>query len=315
MTPIPSVAVIITAKDAAQTCALAVRSALAQRPVTEVIFVDDGSRDGTLEVARSADDGSGRLKPIRLDKNQGPARGRNLAIEAASADYLCILDADDFLGERRIEQMFALGGQGWDLLADELIFASGPDPSTAFERQFDGNYVLPHDLTLSQFAIGNLPRKDRYRRELGFLKPVIRRAFVAQHGIRYDERLRLGEDLLYYAECLLHGAVFRMVETCGYYAVQSPHSLSAQHRAGDIAALLTALEEFEARGARDGLDIGLTPRYTENVRRNLALRCALDRKREGGWRGFATALREHPASARFVVRHLVWAKLQTALGR
>ena len=57
-----STAVVITAKDAAGTAACAVSSALRQRAVREVVFVDDGSRDETAEVASAADDGSARLR-------------------------------------------------------------------------------------------------------------------------------------------------------------------------------------------------------------------------------------------------------------
>jgi succinoglycan biosynthesis protein ExoU len=50
-------AVIITAKDAEGTAPAAVDSALAQSMVSEVVFVDDGSRDNTAAVAQACDDG------------------------------------------------------------------------------------------------------------------------------------------------------------------------------------------------------------------------------------------------------------------
>src|ERR1700761_9161791 len=114
-------AVIITAKDAQGTAAKAVASALAQAAVREVVFVDDGSRDATSAAALAADDGSGRLRLIRLAENRGPACGRNLAIAASTAPFLCILDADDFMTPGRLQRLFDLGGDGWDLLADDLL--------------------------------------------------------------------------------------------------------------------------------------------------------------------------------------------------
>ena len=311
----PNTAVIITAKDAEAFCAKAVASALAQRLAREVIFVDDGSSDATLATALSADDGTGRLRTIRFEQNRGPAAGRNAAIDVAASPYICILDADDFLSDGRLERMFERGGEGWDLLADDLTFASGPHESLAFETMLPEGAPLPWDLSLTDFALGNLPLKGRYRREMGFLKPVIRRAFVVEHGIRYDERLRLGEDLLYYAACLVEGAVFRVIEACGYHAIQHPNSLSAQHRTRDIALLHTALGEFETRHRAEGRDVGQLPAYTAAVRRNLALRTALDAKREGGWRGFIGSLRQDPDNAGFVFGKLVMDKLFAPVGR
>jgi succinoglycan biosynthesis protein ExoU len=308
-----STAVIITAKDAEGTAAKAVASALAQAVTREVVFVDDGSRDRTASAARAADDGSGRLKLIRLAENWGPAHGRNLAIEASTAPFLCILDADDFLTAGRLERLFDLGGGGWDLLADDLLFCDGPDETRVFDRLLSATFELPHDLTLSEFGLGNLPRRGRPRRELGFLKPVIRRSFLDAHAIRYDERLRLGEDLLVYARCLIKGARFRLVEACGYCAVQYGQSLSAHHATRDVANLYEALLEFAQEAARAGRPIGGLDRYIRSTRDNLALRRALDGRRERGWRGFFEAVTAAPESLPYVLGRIARDKAQAAL--
>jgi succinoglycan biosynthesis protein ExoU len=308
-----STAVLITAKDAEGTAAKAVASALAQGVVSEVVFVDDGSRDATSAAARAADDGSGRLQLIRLDKNRGPAHGRNVAIEASTAPFLCILDADDFMMSGRLQRLFDLGGGGWDVLADDLLFCDGPDETRVVDRLLPATFELPHDLTLSAFGLGNLPRRDRPRRELGFLKPVIRRSFLDAHAIRYDERLRLGEDLLVYARCLIEGARFRLVEACGYCAVQYDQSLSARHATGDLANLYEALLEFGQEAARAGRPIGGLRRYIGRTRDNLALRRALDARRERGWRGFLEEARAAPESLPYVLWRIARDKARAAL--
>ena len=86
-----STAVLITAKDAEGTAAKAVASALAQAVVSEVVFVDDGSRDGTSSAARAADDGSGRLQLIRLAENRGPARGRNVRLRGEPKETIATI--------------------------------------------------------------------------------------------------------------------------------------------------------------------------------------------------------------------------------
>jgi succinoglycan biosynthesis protein ExoU len=316
--PDRSTAVLITAKDAEGTVAKAVASALFQPLASEVIVVDDGSRDRTAEVAAAAGDGSGRLKIVRLPENRGPAQGRNTAIEASRAPFLCILDADDFMAPGRLERMFARGGEGWDILADDLLFYEGPDAARAYDRLLPASYALPHELTLSEFGRGNLPSKQRPRRELGFLKPLIRRAFLDAHRIRYDRRLRLGEDLVLYARCLLAGARFRLVEACGYCAVQSPASLSGRHRTEDIARLYKALVELAAEAARAGRPIGDLQLYMRSTRNNLALRRALDARREHGLEGFVAALSDEPARVPFVLGRIIGDKLASvpaAFGR
>jgi succinoglycan biosynthesis protein ExoU len=303
-----STAVIITAKNAAGTAAKAVSSALAQCVVSEVVFVDDGSHDGTSAAAGSADDGSGRLRIIRLKRNRGPAHGRNVAIEASAAPYLCILDADDFMSKDRLDRLFERGGDDWDLLADDIQFTVGPHEALEFDRLLKKDFPLPCELTLSIFALGNVPRRSRYRRELGFLKPLIRRSFLTAHSIGYDERLRLGEDLLFYASCLINGARFRIVEACGYYAIQAGESLSGSHHTEDIALLYQALVDFERNAALAGRSIGRLPEYTRSVQHNLAVRRALDAKRKGGWLAFLAALGATPGNAAGVVSKLALTK-------
>jgi succinoglycan biosynthesis protein ExoU len=308
-------AVIITAKDAAATIGKAVASALAQGPAAEVIVVDDGSSDDTLAVARSADDASGRLKTFRFERNRGPSAGRNAAIDASQALFLCILDADDFLGPGRLERMYALGGEDWDLLADDMFFAGGPGEDTVYDRLLADGLPLPAELSLSEFALGNLPARGRSRRELGFLKPVVRRALIERLGVRYDEGLRLGEDFIFYGRCLAGGGRFRLVEACGYYAVQSQTSLSARHGAADLEALHHALLALEREARERGRPAPGLIDYARFTRDRAALRRLLEAKRDRGLKGLAEAFRTRLSSAPYVVREVARAKVSGALAR
>ena len=96
MTQQEKVCVIIAAKNAQETIGRAVRSALAEPEVAEVVVVDDGSNDRTMAAAAEADDGSKRLDIIRFRVNRGPSAARNHAIAISRAPLISILDADDF---------------------------------------------------------------------------------------------------------------------------------------------------------------------------------------------------------------------------
>jgi succinoglycan biosynthesis protein ExoU len=75
---------------------------------------------------------------------------------------------------------------GWDLIADNIAFVPDtPDlaASGAVRAVTDTGLSA---LDLAEFVRGNLPRKNRPRGELGFLKPLIRRDFIDRHGLRYN---------------------------------------------------------------------------------------------------------------------------------
>jgi glycosyltransferase involved in cell wall biosynthesis len=100
------ISVMIPAYNAAPYLAEAIESALSQtyEPL-EVIVVDDGSDDGTLDVARSFGE---RVRCARQERG-GNGAARNAAVVLARGSFFAFLDADDrFTSEKLSLQMQAL---------------------------------------------------------------------------------------------------------------------------------------------------------------------------------------------------------------
>ena len=101
----PLVSILIPAYNAEMWIADTLRSALGQTwPNTEIIVVDDGSKDQTLAVARSF--ASKTLKVV-THENQGAAATRNKAWTLAQGDYVQWLDADDLLSPDKVALQMA----------------------------------------------------------------------------------------------------------------------------------------------------------------------------------------------------------------
>lgn len=62
----------------------------------EIIVVDDGSTDNTLEVAQKLSDEYSNVKVIHKE-NGGSSSARNVGIEAARGEYIGFVDSDDFV--------------------------------------------------------------------------------------------------------------------------------------------------------------------------------------------------------------------------
>ena len=275
-----SVCVIIPAWNASATIARAVRSAMAQPDVSEVIVVDDYSSDDTGKIATACDDGSGRLSVVRQPYNQGPAAARNHAIARSRADFIAVLDADDYLLPNRFVPLLVI--DGWDLIADNIVFV--PDMAAdAFDARTIAPFdVVPQRIDLPGFIDGNLSRPGRSRAEMGFAKPVMRRAFIEKYRLGYDESLRLGEDYALYAKALALGAVFLRVRRCGYVAIERADSLSGRHATADLSALLAFDRAFAQTACLSPAAHASLDRHMRQLAIKVGHRVFLDTKRAHG---------------------------------
>jgi glycosyltransferase involved in cell wall biosynthesis len=114
----PLVSILIPAYNAETWISDTLRSAIAQTwQRKEIIVVDDGSTDSTLEVARRFE--SEQVK-VFTQKNQGAAATRNKCFSLSQGDYIQWLDADDLLSSDKIaKQVQAISDTGdkWTLLS------------------------------------------------------------------------------------------------------------------------------------------------------------------------------------------------------
>ncbi len=103
----PLVSILIPAYNAEKWLTETLESALGQTwSNKEIIIVDDGSKDGTLALARTFESD---IVKVFTHENQGASATRNKAFSLCHGDYIQWLDADDLLGPDKIsKQMGAL---------------------------------------------------------------------------------------------------------------------------------------------------------------------------------------------------------------
>lgn len=174
-----------------------VESLLAQQRIPEeVIFVDDGSTDGSSAMIARLGAGLPGLRVIR-QRNQGQAVARNVGIRQASGRYLAFLDADDVLdagmyatlvGLAEDEQLDIAIGNAWN-------FNEGRKPDTLVYRDVPDTGVITGEAWFQQRSL------SKYLPHYCWMH-VYRRSFIEQHGFAFPPA-EPHEDVVWVTETLL----------------------------------------------------------------------------------------------------------------
>ena len=257
--------IIIPAYNAEKWIISSIQSALASYSgELEVICVDDGSTDLTLELVNSSFRNDSRVKCIH-QSNQGRCIARNQGIEYASGDLITFLDADDRMLPLAMDKCVSV------MHSDAaLVCTIGRDGSCQGTDGTDGDrfQVCPKEAELPSkeslafllncdYEVAHNERTHPFAKVLSqynsfWCSTVFTKLFRAKQikdrDVRFKPGLRLGEDTLFLYDYLVNqdsNVVFLPVETHIYNT--SDAGTIRQYRSGDADALRKTIKEWYER--------------------------------------------------------------------
>lgn len=120
---------------------------------TEILLIDDGSRDRTLELLRTYAAEDYRVRYISFSRNFGKEAAMYAGFEHAEGDYAVIMDADLQHPPAMLEEMYlALRDEGYDIAAARRVSRKGEPPIRSFfARMF---YKIINKISKAQFVDG-----------------------------------------------------------------------------------------------------------------------------------------------------------------
>ncbi len=188
----PLVSILIPAYNAEQWIADTIRSALGQTwPRKEIIIVDDGSHDQTVQVARQF---ASKGVSVVTQENQGAAAARNKASELCQGDYIQWLDADDLLSPNKIDKQMKAAGEH----SQGTLISSGWG---AFNYRPDKARFIPTPLWCDLTPLEWLLRKFEHSLHMQTATWLVSRELTEGAG-PWDTRLLNNDDGEYFCRVL-----------------------------------------------------------------------------------------------------------------
>ena len=186
----------------------------------EIILIDDGSTDKSAEICDKYANMDNRIKVIHK-LNEGVSAARNLGINIARGDWLCFIDADDWLDDNFETNILERLNSSIDM----LYFGVYRTKTEKKAKNINNSYyyfvknnisdrirckLLNNDIKVLENGIENM----LYTVPFG---KFYKRSILINNHINFEEELVWGEDIVFNFDTLRFVETVGFIEGIGYY--------------------------------------------------------------------------------------------------
>lgn len=214
----PFVSILMPAYNAEKTLAKCLESILKQNYSDfEVVIINDGSKDRTLEIAEKFSKKEQRIN-VFSQENKGVSAARNKALEIAKGEFFCWIDSDDFVSENHLSDLV----DGIDAkLGDSVMVMQNLNfiPSNQdLEVQFIDSIITKKEYKklFSDFNIEN------YGYNCGKLFNL---TIIRENNLSFDPQITISEDLIFMLQYLKYADYVHIIPGKTYHYITKPYTL------------------------------------------------------------------------------------------
>ncbi|MGL4848757.1 MAG: glycosyltransferase family 2 protein [Clostridium sp.] len=154
----------------------------------EVICIDDGSSDESLNILNELEKRDERIK-VYTQSNSGPSKARNLGLEKASGEYIVFMDSDDILPKDSL------------MLRYEAIEESNSDVVIGGTNRFNKEKEWRMEKHYFEDGEKDILKDFKLLRNLGPCNKIYRASLLK--GMFFNEELKYAEDVAFVLEALV----------------------------------------------------------------------------------------------------------------
>lgn len=187
----------------------------------ELIVVDDGSTDNSLEVCRQYSRKDDRIKVFAQEK-RGVSAARNRGIEESNGEWIVFVDSDDMISDDFLGLVAKREYQNMDILFFNHSRLNNRRKFRHKKRMMHEHPTYYHSEEGGMLLIGKMLcaldlTKDSSMELLASWAKAYRRSLIETYGVRFPEDIIIGEDKIFNVEYYAKVKAFACIPVTVYF--------------------------------------------------------------------------------------------------
>lgn len=198
----------------------------------EIIVIDDGSTDNSLEIIKLTLKGCGIKYKIIHQKNAGVSVARNQGILASEGEFLVFVDGDDYILENHLSELYV---EGYDFTLTQ--FAKKHDDRLSNYNNFDFESISTDEFIKKELNMEIL---------FNFFQLAYKADIIKGNNIFFTPGVVYGEDIEFALKALIHGDRIHVSNEVTYYYIQRYDSAirTTEYRRFDVVEIFENLSTY-----------------------------------------------------------------------
>ncbi len=196
----------------------------------EIILINDGSIDNSLEIIKRLVDRDKRITLIN-QKNSGVSSARNRGIAIARGRFIGFVDADDYIEPWYYETLMKHSEHS--LVISDYIELDENNERKEINLDIEEGALQHPDI--ENLIIRKMFLGDGYRPETALMgtvwRIIVEKDLIINNNIRFKENIKIAEDLLFLIECMMTIKSLYVCKSLGYIYIRHPLTTLKRYRA------------------------------------------------------------------------------------
>ena len=210
----------------------------------EIICVDDGSTDKSLEILKEYAKKDSRIK-ILTQQNSGAGKARNKGILESTGEFISFIDSDDYYPSKdTLKHMYEAAKNNNALICGGSLFELRGKKIDISSKKYDKNYLFHRDGFINYID---------YQFEYGYTRFIYNREFLLKNNLSFPDYLRFQDPPFFVKTMILAKRFYALKEPTYIYRVSHKNIKWTLKKAEDLIRGLTDILNLSIENHLDKL--------------------------------------------------------------